>query len=175
MILTHHRRIFIKNPGVPKTCPNRNHDLAPPGVGSMERKVVFGSRCTENVLSNFCPGSLKYEGIEFQCPESMFQGLKALWSSEPQRVRDIAQMDCYEARKAGRRLRDLDISEWNKVSVTVMRIVIRERWKQHPEFRRRVTNYGKGKCYLYHFDRNPKKSFWGGENNMLGKLIMEYY
>ena len=141
----------------------------------MGTKVVFGSRCTENVLSNFCPGSLKFEGIEFQCPESMFQGLKALWSSEPQRLRDIACMDCYAARKAGRRLNDLDIEEWNGVSVTVMRMVIRERWKQHPEFRRRVQNYAKHNCYLYHFDRNPKKSFWGGENNMLGKLIMEYY
>lgn len=138
-------------------------------------EVVFGSRCRENILSNFCPGSLSFEGIEFQYPESMFQGFKALWSSESHKLLDIAKMDCYEARKAGRKLKDLDIEGWNKASITVMRIIIRERLNQHPEFRRRIQNYGKNKCYLKHFDRNPKKSFWGGEKNMLGKLIMEYY
>lgn len=141
----------------------------------MKNEVVFGSRCVENVLSNFYPGSLKFEGIHFECPESLFQGLKALWSSEPRRLLDIAKMDCYAARKAGRQLQNLDIEEWNRVSLIVMRIVIRERWNQHPEFRRRVEQYSKHNFYLKHFDRNPKKSFWGGEKNMLGKLIMEYY
>ena len=138
-------------------------------------RVVFGSRCTENILSNFCPSPLEFEGLTFTCPESLFQGIKALYTQEPKKIKDIANMDCYTARKAGRALKGLYISKWNSVSVCVMRMVIKERWKQHPEFRRRVQQYGKDKCYLYHFDRNPKKSFWGGENNMLGKLIMELY
>ncbi len=138
-------------------------------------RVVFGSRCVENILSNFCPTPLEFEGLTFTCTESLFQGIKALYSEEPEKIKDIAKMDCYDARKAGRALKGLNISKWNSVNVNVMRMVLRERWKQHPEFKRRVIAYGQSGCTLVHFDRNPKKSFWGGEKNMLGQLIMEFY
>ena len=50
-------------------------------------RVVFGSRCVENVLSNFCPSPLEFEGLIFTCPESLFQGIKALYSDEPKRLK----------------------------------------------------------------------------------------
>jgi predicted NAD-dependent protein-ADP-ribosyltransferase YbiA (DUF1768 family) len=121
------------------------------------------------VLSNFYPCEIVYDNLKFKTAEGFFQGLKCLFSDSPRDIFLFQEMEPLEAKRAGRRLK-IDIDAWNKHSVESMTFVLKLRYEQDIRFNEVVNKYrSEG---LYHFDRAGKKSFWGGEMNMLGKIMM---
>ena len=134
--------------------------------------MLFHSRAkTEDgrVLSNFYSSNIVYDKLTFSSAEAFFQGLKCLYSDCPSDIFKFQTMEPLEAKRAGRRL-NINVEEWNRDSVEAMRFVLKLRYDQDTKFREVVNKYrSEG---LYHFDRAGKKSFWGGEKNILGKLMM---
>lgn len=137
------------------------------------KRMLFHSRAkTEDgrVLSNFYPSEIVYDRLKFRSVEGFFQGLKCLFSDRPKDIFLFQEMEPLEAKRAGRSLK-IDLESWNRQSMEAMRFVLKLRYEQDERFNQVVNKYrSEG---LYHFDRAGKKSFWGGERNMLGKIMME--
>lgn len=137
--------------------------------------MLFHSRAKSEegrVLSNFYPCDIEYCGgkLRFKSAEAFFQGLKCLFSESPRDIYLFQTMEPLEAKKAGRKLK-INVTDWNRRSVEAMTLVLESRYEQDERFRMLVNKYRQEG--LYHYERGDRtKTFWGGDRNMLGKIMM---
>lgn len=148
------------------------------------------------ILSNFHNIIITVDGKKYPSVEHYFQAAKSLCSDKPEMAElfelenEIGKYSPKDAKSAGGKgaykkyKAILDFSKWNNIRDEVMIKAIKARMLVDKEYCDILEATKKQDIYLLHYERNPKKSYWGGgiskENskeiigdNKLGKILME--
>lgn len=120
-------------------------------------------------LSNFYPASVTYNGYTFMNSEAAFQAQKCKDRTE---IEGFTSVDSSTAKKMGRRVKMRE--DWDEVRVNVMHEIVRAKFIQNPELRKKLLETGN--AYLEEGNTWGDR-FWGtvdrmGENH-LGRILME--
>ena len=127
-------------------------------------------------------------GERFHSIENAFQASKLCCANFDTESLDIIQtLSPSDARKFGsksnfkKHKKELDITTWNKMSIQVMKKLLKLRYDNDEKFRKTINFAKNNHIKLKHFERTGSKSFWGGfykdgewkGTNMLGELMQE--
>jgi ribA/ribD-fused uncharacterized protein len=127
-------------------------------------------------LSNYAPARVKLNGLEFPTVEHAYQAAKTPEVGAREKIRAASTPGL--ARKMGRKLPQRP--DWPEVKVEVMRDLIRQKFKEHPDFQKRLLATGEAELVE---GNTWHDNFWGdcrcprcaaspGQNH-LGRLLME--
>lgn len=129
----------------------------------------FWSRNDDNFwLSNFFPAPIQWDGKEWPTSEHLYQALKFRNESDVEAIRLCKTPK--QAKQLARKIRKVAYSFLNP---HLMRIAIREKFKQHPDLAEKLIAT-EGRI----IESSPFDSIWGeGPNgdglNLMGLLLME--
>ena len=113
-------------------------------------------------LSNFYAAEVTYNGITYHNNEAAFQAQKDIT-----RAKEFAALtNPVMAKRNGRKVHLRP--DWEKMKVGIMEEIVRCKFTQNPELRKKLLDTG---------DRllieGGSDSFWGNGNNELGKIVMK--
>ena len=125
-------------------------------------------------------------GRKFHSIENAFQASKLCCASfDKEHLDTIEKVSPLEARRYGSKAnfkkhnKELDVSEWNKISTPIMKHLLFLRYESDQRFRKLINDANEENVFLCHFERSGEKSYWGGYfkdgqwkgKNMLGNLM----
>lgn len=117
-------------------------------------------------LSNMYPSSITLGKHTFKCAEAAFQAAKC-----HTRVAEFYNLNGFEAKKLGRAVTLR--SDWDEVKVDYMRRILKAKFSQHPDLRKKLIQTGN--AYLVE-ENTWGDTFWGVcngiGNNLLGRILM---
>lgn len=135
----------------------------------MSDNVINNFRGENFFLSNFYMAPVMYDGITYTNSEAAFQAQKCANYEDRKAFMDLNPSD---AKHKGRHvlLRD----DWDKVKISVMYNIVKEKFVQNPVLRLKLMTTGAAKLEE---DNTWGDKIWGtvkgiGENN-LGKILMQ--
>lgn len=150
-------------------------------------------------LSNFHLSPVKYRKLTFPSVEHAYQAAKFLFADDKQRGQELfatlavggqngkltsPQAKSFGGKGSWKRLGlQLNIREWSKHEVKIMKTLLKSRLKHDKLFRQIIRKAQRESVALLHNDRAAAKSFWGGAfdpqnrshfrgQNTLGLLMM---
>ena len=136
-------------------------------------KAISQFRGEFRFLSNFFPATVVMEGLRFTDTEAAFQSQK-----EPEKAHMFEGLDPATTKAMGRKanLRE----EWDEVKNDVMRRVVRLKFEQNTDLRKRLIDTGDAVLIE---GNNWHDNYWGActcegcerkkGKNMLGNILME--
>jgi len=151
-------------------------------------EIVFfsGKEPTNKEFSSEYETEFTMEGHTFKSAEHAFQAYKAQTFGDMEIFQKILKAKSAQSAKAfGKKVKDFDETEWNAKREDVMREILRAKFTQNPELRKKLLET-ENKVLA---EANPRDSFWGigtsattsiaknpakwkGEN-VLGELLMQ--
>ena len=115
-----------------------------------------------NFLSNFYGADVTYKGITYHNNEAAFQAQK-----DVSRAQEFATLtNPVVAKRNGRKVHLRP--DWEEVKVGIMEEIVRCKFTQHPELRKKLLDTG-DRLLL----EGGKDNFWGNSKNALGKILMK--
>lgn len=144
--------------------------------------LFYGTKGKYGCFSNFYPCTFVCDGVSYHCSEQYMMHQKALLFRNFDIAEAIlAESDPLAMKKLGRQVRNYSEKWWGSKRVEIMRIGLKEKFKQNPELlevlmstedaiigeaapRDVIWGTGKGKNCI-----NPNE--WRGQN-LLGKILM---
>ena len=124
-------------------------------------------------LSNFYTSTIVMDGLRFTSAEAAYQSQK-----EPEKAQLFEGLDPATAKAIGRKVNIR--SDWDEVKDDVMRRVVRLKFEQNTDLRKRLMDTGDAVLIE---GNNWHDNYWGictcescerkRGNNMLGKILME--
>lgn len=135
----------------------------------MDIRFFARDRAAYPFLSNFFPARISYGGTVWPTAEHLYQALKTQDPDERLRVR-VAPTPA-AAKRLGRTL-TLG-PDWDSLKAQVMRLVVREKFRQNPKLAARLMATGDAVL----IEDSPFDRYWGAGHdgaglNMLGKILM---
>ena len=121
-----------------------------------DKLVLFFSN--KDILSNFYPCTIMYNGLKFHCSEQLFMYLKAVYFNDEAMANNI--LNCktpQEAKQYGRCVRGYDDNSWNKVRDEQMFIAVKAKYDSVFKFRE-FLNEHKDKKFA---EASPYDKIWG--------------
>lgn len=149
--------------------------------------LFFFSKEPENKeFSSFYDTVFKLDDVEYKSAEHAFQAIKAKTFGDEEHFKKILKAKSAQSAKSfGRKVEKFDDKIWNEKKEDVMRQILRAKFSQNPEIRKKLLDtgdkilaeanprdnyWGIGTSSTTSIAKNPSK--WKGENK-LGKLLME--
>lgn len=136
-------------------------------------KAISQFRGEFRFLSNFYPATVVMDGFRFTDTEAAFQSQK-----EPEKAHMFEGLDPAASKALGRKVNIR--SDWDEVKDDVMRRVVRLKFEQNTDLRKRLIDTGD--AVLIEGD-NWHDNYWGActcegcerkkGKNMLGNILME--
>jgi ribA/ribD-fused uncharacterized protein len=149
--------------------------------------VFFFSKEPENKeFSSFYDTVFKLDDVEYKSAEHAFQAIKAKTFGDEEHFKKILKAKSAQSAKSfGKKVEKFEESVWNEKKEDVMRKILRAKFSQNAEIRKKLLDTG-DKILA---EANPRDTFWGigtsastaiaknpskwkGQNK-LGKLLME--
>ena len=121
-----------------------------------DKLVLFFSN--KDILSNFYPCTIMYNGLKFHCSEQLFMYLKAIYFNDEAMANNI--LNCktpQEAKQYGRCVRGYDENSWNNVRDEQMFIALKAKYDSVFKFRE-FLNEHKDKKFA---EASPYDKIWG--------------
>jgi ribA/ribD-fused uncharacterized protein len=149
--------------------------------------VYFFSKEPENKeFSSFYDTIFKLDDVEYKSAEHALQAIKAKTFGDEENFKKIVKAKSAQSAKSfGKKVEKFDEKIWDEKKEDVMRQILRAKFSQNPEARKKLLNtgdktianadprdnyWGIGTSATTTIAKNPSK--WKGENK-LGKLLME--
>lgn len=136
-------------------------------------KAISQFRGEFRFLSNFFPATVVMEGLRFTDTEAAFQSQK-----EPEKAHMFEGLDPATTKAMGRKVNLR--SDWDEVKDGVMRRVVRLKFEQNTDLRKRLIDTGDAVLIE---GNNWHDNYWGActcegcerkkGKNMLGNILME--
>ena len=131
--------------------------------------MICSFRGEYEFLSNMYYATIILGGVTYSCAEAAFQAVKL---EDKTKRKMFSGLSGTEAKKLGRQVQLR--KNWNSIRVDVMRWIIHEKFKQHPELAEQLRNTAGHKIVE---GNTWNDRFWGVCNgqgeNWLGKILME--
>lgn len=123
-------------------------------------------------MSNFAPYSFELGGKVWPTSEHYFQAQKFLDEGIQERIRQLDSL--MDAAMEGRNRQNPLREDWENVKDDVMRLAVREKFRQHPEILKELLATGTS-CLVEH---TKNDAYWadggdGSGKNRLGQILME--
>ncbi len=121
-------------------------------------------------LDNLYPVDIVFEGLVYPCAESAFQASKLMDNTERKRFVSYSRD---KARMVGSRITPYE--GWEDKKLTVMETLLKEKFLQYPELRRKLLETGERKLIA---GNKKGQTFWGTDlttwegQNHLGEILM---
>lgn len=149
--------------------------------------VFFFSKDPENKeFSSFYDTTFKLDDVEYKSAEHAFQAIKAKTFGDEEHFKKILKAKSAQSAKSfGKKVEKFDETVWNEKKDDVMRQILRAKFSQNPDIRKKLLDSG-DKILA---EANPRDTYWGigtsastsiaktpskwkGQNK-LGKMLME--
>jgi ribA/ribD-fused uncharacterized protein len=132
--------------------------------------IIKRFRGKYSFLSNFYPADVVFEGVSYPTVEHAFQAAKTFLLHEREEIRNTT--DPFLAKGLGRRV--LLRADWDEVRLSLMEILLRQKFAPHTFLAKRLLETGDA---LLVEENTWGDRFWGVCNgngqNMLGRILME--
>ena len=149
--------------------------------------VFFFSKDPENKeFSSFYDTVFKLDDVEYKSAEHAFQAIKSKTFGDDEHFAKILKAKSAQSAKSfGKKVEKFEESVWNEKKDEVMKSILRAKFSQNPEIRKKLldtgdkllaeanprdTYWGIGTSSSTAIAKNPTK--WKGQNK-LGKMLME--
>ena len=122
-------------------------------------------------LSNYYEIPVEYKGLHYLSSEAAYQAQKCISESE---MHQFTTLTPDESKKLGKRIQIRE--DWNDVKVTIMREIVRNKFNQHEDLKKKLIATGNT---ILEEGNTWNDTFWGISLktgigcNHLGKILMD--
>tara|TARA_B110000037_G_scaffold186981_1_gene217286 strand:- start:7261 stop:7770 length:510 start_codon:yes stop_codon:yes gene_type:complete len=144
----------------------------------IDRGIVIDEKFPFHELHGKCFHSIEnaFQASKLCCAKFDIESLDIIQTLSPLEARNFGSKLNFKKHK-----KELDITVWNKMSVQVMKKLLKLRYDNDEKFKKTIEFAKNNQLKLKHFERTGSKSFWGGfykdcewkGTNMLGELMQE--
>lgn len=144
----------------------------------IDKGIVIDENFPFHELHGKCFHSIEnaFQASKLCCAKFNTESLDIIQTLSPSDARKFGSKSNFKKHK-----KELDITTWNKMSIQVMKKLLKLRYDNDEKFRKTIDFAKNNHIKLKHFERTGSKSFWGGfykdgewkGTNMLGELMQE--